>query len=173
VGQEVLDDHFQIQVVSVAGTSGTTTPTWSTTVDGLTHDGTTLIWVDQGVQSAFSPGTWAAGFVFSVGTLILDSNGSIERCIASFGPSGSSVPIWNTIPGLVTPDFDVFWENLGVPATTALAAAGGTSGIIIDNIVGSGTEPGASNIYFSTLNGGCGTSSTDGCAVQVSQAALQ
>lgn len=175
VGQEVLDDHFQIQVVFKAGTSGSSAPTWSTTVDGLTPDGTTstLIWVDQGVQSAFTPGTWAAGFAFSVGTLILDSNGNIERCIASFGPSGSSVPIWNTTPGLVTSDFDVVWENLGVPATAALAAAGGTSGIIIDNIVGSGTEVGASDIYFSTLNGGCGTSSTDGCAVQASQAALQ
>jgi hypothetical protein len=172
VGQEVLDDHFQIQVVSVAGTSGTTTPAWSTTVDGLTNDGT-LIWVDQGVQSAFSPGTWAAGFDFTVGTLILDSNGNIERCIASFGPSGGSVPVWFTTPGFVTPDFDVFWENLGAPATAALAEAGGTSGIIIDNIVGSGTELGASDIYFSTLNGGCGTSSTDGCAVQASQAALQ
>jgi hypothetical protein len=173
VGQEVLDDHFQIQVVSVAGTSGATAPNWSTTIDGLTPDGLTLIWVDQGVQSAFSPGAWAPNFAFGVDTLIIDSNGNIERCIASFGPSGSSAPIWFTTPGLITPDFDVFWENVGVPANTALPASGGTSGIIIDNIVGSGTEAGASNIYFSTLDGGCGTSGTDGCAVQASQAALQ
>jgi hypothetical protein len=175
VGQEVLDDHFQIQVVSVAGTSGTAAPTWSTSVDGLTHDGTTLIWVDQGVQSAFTPGSWAANSVFSVGTLILDSNGNIERCIASVGPSGGSVPDWFTTPGLVTPDFDVFWENLGAPATAAMAAAGGTSGIIIDNTVGSGTLPGASQVYFSTLsNQICGTSvTTGGCAVQASQSALK
>jgi hypothetical protein len=55
-----------------------------------------------------------------------------------------------------------------------LAADGGTSGIIIDNIVGSGTLAGASQVYFSTLSGGCGgTGDTDGCAVQASQAALQ
>jgi len=175
LGQEVLDSHFQIQVVSVGGTSGTTAPTWSTTVDGLTHDGTTLIWVDQGVQSAFTPGSWAAGFAFSVGTLILDSNGNIERCIASFGTSGPSAPTWSTTPGNVTPDFDVFWENLGASATAALATAGGTSAIIIDNMVGSGTLAGTSQVYFSTLSdqATCGTSSTVGCAVQASQSALK
>ena len=44
------------------------------------------------------------------------------------------------------------WENLGAIATAALAAAGGTSGIIIDNTVGSGTLAGASQVYFSTLS---------------------
>ena len=55
-------------------------------------------------------------------------------------------------------------------ATAGLAAAGGTSGIIIDNTVGSA---GASQIYFSPLaNQACATGGTGGCAVQASQAAL-
>jgi len=174
VGQEVLDSHFQIQVVSVAGTSRATPPTWSTTVDGLTHDGTTLIWVDQGVQSAFTPGSWTANFAFTVGTLIVDSNGNIERCIAAFGPSGGTVPDWATTPGLLTPDFDVVWEELGAPATAAMSAAGGTSGIIIDGIVGSGTLGGASQVYFSILGSqACTGGGTGGCAVQASQSGLQ
>lgn len=59
-------------------------------------------------------------------------------------------------------------------ATAGLAATGGTSGIIIDNTVGSTTLAGASQIYYSTLSNqtGC-TGGTGGCAVQASQAALK
>ncbi len=173
VGQEVLDSHFQIQVVSVAGTSGATAPSWSTTVGGPTHDGTTLIWVDQGVQSAFTPAAWAPNTAYSADTLILDSNGNIERCILSLGMSGGSAPVWNTTPGMVTTDFEVFWDNLGALATAAMSAAGGTSGIIVDNTVE--TLLGASQVYFSTLTGElCVTSGgTGGCAVQASQSELK
>jgi hypothetical protein len=72
--------------------------------------------------------------------------------------------------------FDV--TNLALPssASAGLAAAGGTSGIIIDNVVSSTT--GASQVYFSTLSNqacnGNGTtgSGSGGCAVQASQNAL-
>jgi hypothetical protein len=73
-----------------------------------------------------------------------------------------------TAPNTVT------WENVGAIASADAAAAGGTSGIIIDNFVGSGTLAGASQVYFSTLSDqACGTSGTGGCAVQASQAKLQ
>jgi hypothetical protein len=72
--------------------------------------------------------------------------------------------------------FDV--TNLALPssASDGLAAAGGTSGIIVDNVVISTT--GASQVYFSTLSNqtcnGNGTtgSGNGGCAVQASQKAL-
>lgn len=72
--------------------------------------------------------------------------------------------------------FDV--TNLALPssATAGLATTGGTSGIIIDNVVTS--IGGASQVYFSTLsnqmcngNGSTG-SGNGGCAVQASQKAL-
>jgi len=66
----------------------------------------------------------------------------------------------------------------GKTTSSTLGAAGGTSGIIIDNTVGSGTLAGASQVYYSTLsdqacvgNGSTG-SGTGGCAVQASQANL-
>lgn len=66
------------------------------------------------------------------------------------------------------------WTNVGAPPTAALPAAGGTSGIIIDNTVSPLIEPGASQVYFSTLSDQpCGTSGTGGCAVQASQSALK
>jgi hypothetical protein len=69
----------------------------------------------------------------------------------------------------------VTWINAGAWPSSAFAATGGTSGVVIDNTVGSGTLPGASQIYFSTLgNQPCSTSGgTGGCAVQASQSALQ
>jgi hypothetical protein len=59
----------------------------------------------------------------------------------------------------------------GVPsaATDGLAAASGSSGIIIDNI---STSLGASQIYFSTLGSQSCTGGTGGCAVQASQSTL-
>jgi len=146
------------------------------TVAGPTTDHT-VTWVDQGLQSAFTPAAWAANFAYHTGSLILDGNGNVEVCIATFaaGTSGSSAPTWSTTPGAFTADSEVVWENVGAIATAALATAGGTSAIIIDNMVGSGTLAGTSQVYFSTLSNQttCGTSSTVGCAVQASQSALK
>jgi hypothetical protein len=67
----------------------------------------------------------------------------------------------------------VIWTNAGLFGTFVYPSAGGTSGLIIDNTVG--TLAGASQVYFSTLsNQTCATSGgTGGCAVQASQADLQ
>jgi hypothetical protein len=66
------------------------------------------------------------------------------------------------------------WTPSTATSSTFLEA-GGTSGSVIDNSVGSGTLAGASNVYFSTLtndsctgNGSIG-SGTGGCAVQAPQ----
>lgn len=172
VGQQVLDSNFQIQVVTKAGTSGATTPAWSTTPGTKITEGT-VTWIDQGVQSAFTPAAWVEGHVYLKGTRILDGNGNIEL-VATAGTSGATEPTFNANPGRTTRDNTVTWKNVGSPGTAALASSGGASGIVMDNIVGSGTLAGASQIYFSTLgNQSCGTTGTGGCAVQVSQAGLQ
>jgi hypothetical protein len=171
VGQEVLDTQLQIQVVSVAGTSGSATPGWSTTVGNPTTDGT-VQWLNQGAEAAFTVATWQSGHAYALHQKILDANNNVEF-VTTAGTSGGTVPTFNTTAGGNTSDGATLqWTNLGAIGTAALAAAGGTSGIIIDNTVNSGTQPGASQVYFSTLNGGCG-SGTDGCAVQASQPALQ
>jgi len=176
VGQEILDSHFQIQVVTAAGTSGTTAPTWNM-VGRTTVGDVGVTWVSQGVQSASTLPTWIALNAYPLGTKILDTNGEVEVATSIFIPglSGPIVPTFNTAPGGTTVDGTILWTNVGAPATAAAAEAGGTSGIIIDNVVNVGTLVGASQIYFSTLsNGTCSTSGgTGGCAVQASQAGLQ
>jgi hypothetical protein len=170
VGQEVLDSHFQIQVVETAGTSNTSAPAWSVTTGGITTDNS-VTWLDQGLLSAtIVKPAWEAHTSYSVGNIVFDTNGNIELCIASTGKSGGTVT-WMTAPGAITIEPKVTWENLGADGTAALAAAGGTSGIIIDNTVSSG---GASQVYFSTLSSQpCGTSGAGGCAIQASQSVLQ
>jgi hypothetical protein len=174
LGQEVLDTHFQIQVVETPGTSNTTAPGWSTTPGVPTTDGT-VVWFNQGpLSSTITATAWTADFAYTAGPLIFDSNGNIEHCLAAFGPSGSSAPDWSTTLGFPTVDGSVIWENWGPIGTFSLAAAGGASGIIVDNAVAPGTQAGASQVYFSTLgNQACTGGGTGGCAVQASQSALK
>jgi hypothetical protein len=62
--------------------------------------------------------------------------------------------------------------NGGPQGSHALAASGGTSGIIMDNVVGSGVLAGTSEVYFSPLStGACGAG--NGCAVQASHPCLR
>jgi hypothetical protein len=115
---------------------------------------------------------WAAGH-HNLNAEIVDPNNNIEL-VTIAGNSGGTIPTFNTTPGGTTHDGTVTWTNVGAIATAALAAFGGTSGIIVDNTVGSGTLAGASQVYFSTLGDqACGTSGTGGCAVQASQSVLQ
>jgi hypothetical protein len=179
VGQQVLDSHFQIQTVRALGTSRTAAqgpPVWNTTVGGSTTDATTLRWVNQGPQLAFHSNTWLSSHAYALATTLIDTNGNVQ-VVTTAGISRTAAqghPVWQTTINSLTGDNTVRWRNTGKPATSSLAATGGTGGIIIDNIVGSGTLAGASQVYFSTQsNQVCGSTGTGGCAVQASQSALQ
>ena len=173
VGQEILGSRLHIEVVITAGTSGTVAPTWGSTAGAMKTDNT-VVWIDQGALTAATLASWLPSHMYPMSLIrIVDSNGNVEIQTAG-GTSGPLTPVWSTVPGANTSDGTVTWTNVGAIATFALPAAGGTSGIIIDNTVGSGTLPGASQIYFSTLSDQtCGTSGAGGCAVQASQSDLQ
>jgi hypothetical protein len=172
VGQEILDSHFQLQVVSIAGTSGAAAPSWATLIDHATTDGT-VHWLNQGPQSAFTLAAWKPTHVYALHAKILDGNNNVQF-VTTNGTSGGSMPVFSTTAGGITSDGAALkWTNLGALGTASLAAAGGTSGIIIDNTVGSGTLAGASQVYFSTLSDQACSDGTGGCAVQASQSALQ
>ncbi|MGA7928649.1 MAG: hypothetical protein WCA20_21970 [Candidatus Sulfotelmatobacter sp.] len=170
VGQEIVDSNFHIEfVVSATGPSGTSPPFWSIGTGSTTTDHD-VKWLNVGPLSAFPPAVWVKLKHYSKGAEILDGSNNIELATTG-GTSGNAVTFNPTVGG-TTDDGTVIWTNVGLPPTAALAATGGTSGIIMDNTVGS--LAGASQIYFSTLSGGCGgTNDTDGCAVQASQPALQ
>ena len=178
VGQEVVDSHFQIQVAWVTGTSRSSAqgpPTWSTVIGSGTPDNT-VHWVNQGPQSA-THGAWQASHAYALGDEIIDTRSNIQAVITA-GTSRSSTlghPGWNANVYAITNDNTVQWRNVGAVATAGIAAAGGTSGVIMDNTVSSGTQAGASQVYYSTQgNQTCTTSGgSGGCAVQASQSALK
>jgi hypothetical protein len=171
-GQQIMDTKFHIETVvsPLPGTSSITPPNWPGSTGTLTPDGT-VIWLDQG-PLALDVAAWAAGQIYGLDQRILDSNNNVEIATTA-GTSGSGTPTWNSNgAGSLTDDGTVIWTNAGTVGTFALPAAGGTSGIISDNV---STLAGASQIYFTTLgNQNCTTSgTTGGCAVQASQPALQ
>jgi hypothetical protein len=172
VGQRVLDTHFQIQVVRVAGTSGTNVPGWSTTIGNNTTDNA-VGWVNQGPHSA-SHDAWTRNNNYVVGEEILDTKGNVEAAVTA-GRSSGTQPNWSVTVGAFLNDGGVRWRNVGAVATASIAAAGGSSGIILDNVTPPGSTAGASQVYFSTQgNQTCATSGgTGGCAIQASQSALQ
>jgi hypothetical protein len=172
-GQEILDSNLNIQVCRTAGTSKAAPhPTWTVAVDGSTTDAGTLRWTNQGPHLASHP-LWQAGHTYTLGDEILDSNGNVEYAHKN-GKSAATAPAtWSGIINGTTADGTESWRMLGPPATFSVAASGGTSGIIIDNNVGSATMIGASQVYFSTLGSQACTGGTGGCAVQASQSALK
>jgi len=174
IGQQLLSTKLHTETVITAGTSGSTEPSWSNAAGGKITDGG-VTWIDQGtVQASTFPG-WTASHLYSSTTIrIVDTNNNLEAPQTT-GTSGTGMPSWNPTPGLTTLDRGVVWINLGPVPSSALPSAGGASGVVWDNVVGSGTLAGASQVYFSTLSDQtCATSGgTGGCAVQASQPALQ
>jgi hypothetical protein len=175
VGQRILDPNNYQQVVAIAGTSKSGSPPfWLETCGAqTTPDGTVnpVTWVNAGFLTPVAPQGWQASTVYSTGGSILDSNSNLECALVQNGQTGTTPPVWQTAIGAVTSDAGQTWRNVGPMASHALPVAGGASGIIMDNIVGSGVLAGASQVYFSTLStGGCGAG--NGCAIQASQSAL-
>jgi hypothetical protein len=170
VGQQILDTRLNIEQVTTAGTSGASVSFGAAV--GSTKTDSTVLWINQGPLSATPLATWMATTPQTkAGTRIVDSNGNIE-VVTKTGTTGGSVPSWQTAPAAITTDATVNWINAGASRIAALPAAGGTSGIIIDNVL-NGSLSGTSQVYFTTLSDQvCGTSGTGGCAVQASQPGL-
>jgi hypothetical protein len=165
-------------VVATAGISKSgSPPAWPDvllTDDGMEITDGTVTWVNSGFDTTATPAPWQGNTFFSQGTPIIDSNGNRQLTLNSGVHSGVFPPIWNTTIGGVTNDSGLMWRNGGPMANFGLAVNGGTSGIILDNVVPTGTLAGGSQVYFSPLSLGFGTcGATNGCAVQASQSGLK
>lgn len=169
----LVGTQIQVATGTTAQTSGSTAPTWNATAGGTTADGG-VTWVNQGTITAIPFAVWQSNHNYNqLGTRILGANGYLEVVINTGRSTNGAQPAWTANPGDQTIDNGVIWINAGTLPTAALAASGGTSGIIMDNVVGSGTQAGASQVYFGTLGNQACTGGNGGCAVQASQSALQ
>jgi hypothetical protein len=175
LGQEILDTNLNIQVVVGTGFSGATPPTWSVGFIGsvFTFDGS-VQWACKSGLGLDSATNWTLLTHFPQGGVILDTNGNLELVTSSGGITGALQPTWPMAIGAQTVDVTEHWVNVGPIDTFFLPVASGTSGIVVDNIVPTGTLGGGSQVYFTPLSLGFGTCGAGrGCAVQASQAALK
>jgi len=105
-------------------------------------------------------------------------NAPTDYAFLSVAASSTSAPLSCTLATGCLMSFSiptVLHGALPSSPTATLAANGGTSGLVLDNTVPSGTLKGASQVYFSPLSNQttCNGTATVGCAVQASQALLK
>ncbi len=171
VGEEVTDKFLNVQVVTTAGKSGASPPSWQP--PGYQTLDNTVEWTCQGGLGTTSYGAWQASTSYSIGASILDTNGNVEVQRDPGATSGTKQPVWPLTIGATVSDNSAAWINLGPPVSFVLTVIGGTSGMVVDNTVQTGTLAGASQVYFTPLGAGFGTCGAgNGCAVQASQAGL-
>jgi hypothetical protein len=108
-GQAILDSNQQIQAVQIGGTSGTTQPAWNEGANATTLD-SAITWNNAG------PLTWQANTQYSAGTLIIDSNNSLQSAKTA-GTAGATAPAWSTTPGGTTTDNTVTWSLASFAST--------------------------------------------------------
>jgi hypothetical protein len=90
---------------TTAGTSGSSTPSWSNGVGTTTSDNT-VVWTNAGSAPVW-PG---ATQVLSLATQILDSNRNIQT-VQNLGKSNATAPTWATTAGAFTADNALTWLN--------------------------------------------------------------
>jgi hypothetical protein len=168
----LVGTQIQVATGTTTQTSGTTAPAWSATAGAMTPDGG-VTWVNQGPITAIVFPAWTINHPYAAHARILGANGYLQIALNAGTSNNVAQPVWTTNPGDQTIDNTVKWINAGTLSTAATQAIGGTSGIIIDNVVSSGTQAGASQVYFGTLGNEACTGGTGGCAVQASQSSLQ
>jgi len=176
VGQVIFDDGIGmcLQVVTTAGTSNAfTEPNWAVN-EGISAADGTVTWTGKTcLGTAGNVNTWAPFVPFGIGFPIIDPHGNIEAPTTSGGTTGGTQPTWPLTIGTKTNDGSEIWINVGPVDLFTLVVAGGTSGLVVDNTVPTGTLAGASEVYFSPLSPGFSTcGAANGCAVQASQAGL-
>ena len=121
IGQQVLDTHFHLQVVRVAGTSRTAAlghPNWAVATDGSTTDAS-VRWTNQGAYQTVHQG-WQASHAYAVGIQIVDSNGNIQWVATAGTSKAGAHPVWNLNVQGQTADNTVRWRNLGPSPPSAL-----------------------------------------------------
>lgn len=120
VNIEIQDSNSKGEIPIIAGVSGSTAPTWATTVGAQTVDNSGLIWSNQGSLGAANTGNWFYSFTYVNPTTNDESTGSpLSKAILL--PASSGV----VVSGPGSPDTQVGAINIyRSPQETATAVSG-------------------------------------------------
>src|SRR5437660_3637082 len=69
----------------------------------------------KGPTATAPTATWTASTAYTVGQVILDPTGNVQRVTVA-GTSGTTAPTFATTPGTTTPDNTVTWTDFGTAA---------------------------------------------------------
>ena len=185
----IIDTNNNIQLVTTAGTSGSTTPSWSTTLAGTTTDsGVTWTNIGPGVVLAHSGYSWVYAYRTMHGNLSTASPvSSTGPILSSTSLSPASITAWSCTSSVVTftcaNTFAVGQQVIlnGFPVTTqfngqtvtVLASSLSTSQFLADFTLAnsSGTEAGTATPVLASL--ACRQSNDPDCNGTASITAVQ
>lgn len=154
----VIDNNGAIQLC-FGLTTGFIQPKWNTVLGGFTEESA----FPDAWQNGGTAGAWFASTAFTPNTVILDSNGNLQKCLVPF-TADTVPPTWSTTPGGITTDNGINAWICFVPGTQLLFGTlqYASSWHSID-----GTVSTASPVNARVVNGILGNAGPLGFAIQV------
>jgi hypothetical protein len=108
---------------------GTIVPMWGYFC-GTAVTGSTATCAALDPNTAGTPPTWAASTAYVLGTLILDSNGNVQK-VTTAGTSGTAAPSWATTAGTTTQDAGTLVWTMVSSLASYLSTSGSWSPVVI------------------------------------------
>ena len=114
---EITDSNEFFETVQTSGESGSTAPTWGTTLGSATPDNT-VVWLNAGPSSAANTGTWIYGFAYK---------NSITGHISSSSPASTPITLAQNSYISVSGPGDPNWSVDGVDTIEIYRSAQGAT----------------------------------------------
>jgi hypothetical protein len=119
--------------------------------DGYLHKISPFFNASGALQEVTTPG-WQASHAYTVGNLIVDSNGFIEKCTTA-GTSGSVTPGWSSVWNSNTNDNTVVWQNIGSAGGWPVYVTGSSGHTDSSKLNGPVFDSVSENVFIGGSNG--------------------